>query len=118
MPKRGEIVRQIGDELRQKREALGKLVSLEMGKILAEGVGEVQEFIDICDYATGLSRTINGSVLPSERASHVLMEVWNPLGAVGIITAFNFPAAVFGWNAAISLVCGNVQIWYALFFFN
>jgi len=118
MPKRGEIVRQIGDELRAKKVALGKLVSLEMGKILAEGIGEIQEFIDICDYATGLSRTINGSLLPSERASHVLMEVWNPLGAVGIITAFNFPAAVFGWNAAISLVCGNVQIWCALLFLH
>lgn len=111
MPVRGEIVRQIGDELRKKKEALGKLVSLEMGKILPEGAGEVQEFIDICDYAVGLSRTINGLVYPSERKKHMLMEVWNPLGMVGIITAFNFPCAVFGWNAAISLVAGNTQIW-------
>lgn len=82
-----------------------------MGKILAEGLGEVQEVIDICDYAVGLSRMINGSVLPSERPNHTLMEVWNPLGVIGIVTAFNFPMAVFGWNTAISLVCGNAQIW-------
>jgi len=111
MPVRGEIVRQIGDELRKKKDALGKLISLEMGKINAEGAGEVQEFIDICDYAVGLSRTISGTIYPSERVNHHLMEVWNPLGLVGIITAFNFPCAVFGWNAAISLVCGNTQIW-------
>jgi len=110
-PKRGEIVRQIGDELRANKEKFGKLVSLVMGKILAEGLGEVQEFIDICDYAVGLSRTLNGSVIPSERPQHTMLEVWNPLGLIGIITAFNFPLAVFGWNAAISLVCGNVQIW-------
>lgn len=82
-----------------------------MGKIIAEGVGEVQEFVDICDYATGISRTISGSVLPSERPNHTLMEVWNPIGIVGIITAFNFPMAVIGWNSAISLICGNVNIW-------
>lgn len=82
-----------------------------MGKIIGEGVGEVQEFIDICDFATGLSRTIAGQVLPSERANHTLLEVWNPLGIVGIITAFNFPMAVLSWNAAISLICGNVNIW-------
>ena len=110
-PKRGEIVRQIGDALRAKREALGALVSLEMGKILAEGVGEVQEFIDICDLATGLSRTINGQIIPSERPGHSLLEFWNPLGLVGIITAFNFPCAVYGWNVAISMVCGNVNLW-------
>jgi aldehyde dehydrogenase family 7 protein A1 len=110
-PKRGEIVRQIGDALRAKREALGHLVSLEMGKILAEGIGEVQEFIDICDLAVGLSRSINGKVIPSERPGHTLLEFWNPLGIVGIITAFNFPVAVYGWNVAISLICGNVNIW-------
>lgn len=111
MPKRGEIVRQIGDKLRQNKRALGSLISLEMGKILAEGEGEVQEFIDICDYAAGLSRMIGGQVLPSERADHRLFEMWNPLGPMGIITAFNFPVAVYGWNAAIAMVCGNSMIW-------
>jgi aldehyde dehydrogenase family 7 member A1 len=106
-PKRGEIVRQIGDELRKKRDNLGKLISLEMGKILAEGIGEVQEFIDICDYAVGLSRMFEGKVLPSERAGHVLLENWNPLGCIGIISAFNFPMAVYGWNNAIALICGK-----------
>ncbi|KYQ93194.1 aldehyde dehydrogenase [Tieghemostelium lacteum] len=110
-PKRGEIVRQIGDSLRSKLEPMSKLISLEMGKIYAEAKGEVQEFIDVCDYATGLSRTINGQVIPSERPGHVLLECWNPLGLVGIITAFNFPCAVLGWNAAISMICGNVQLW-------
>lgn len=111
MPLRGEIVRQIGEELRANKDALGRLVSLEMGKILSEGLGEVQEAIDICDFATGLSRTIGGSILPSERPGHFMMERWNPLkGHVGIITAFNFPCAVFFWNAALSLVCGNTQI--------
>jgi aldehyde dehydrogenase family 7 protein A1 len=110
-PKRGEIVRQIGDELRKKRDALGRLVSLEVGKIVPEGVGEVQEFVDICDYATGLSRMINGKVIPSERPDHAMLEVWNPIGPVGIITAFNFPCAVYGWNAAIAMVCGDTCIW-------
>jgi aldehyde dehydrogenase family 7 protein A1 len=110
-PFRGEIVRQIGDELRKYREPLGKLVSLEMGKIQAEGIGEVQEFIDICDYATGLSRMFAGQILPSERSQHVIIEKWNPLGIIGIISAFNFPNAVFGWNAAIALAVGNVAIW-------
>jgi aldehyde dehydrogenase family 7 protein A1 len=110
-PKRGEIVRQIGEALRAKRDALGHLVSLEMGKILAEGIGEVQEFIDICDLAVGLSRSINGKVIPSERPGHTLLEFWNPLGLVGIITAFNFPVAVYGWNVAISMICGNTNIW-------
>jgi aldehyde dehydrogenase family 7 member A1 len=110
-PKRGEIVRQIGDAMRVKREALGHLVSLEMGKILAEGIGEVQEFIDICDLAVGLSRSINGKVIPSERPGHTLLEFWNPLGLVGIISAFNFPVAVYGWNVAISMICGNCNIW-------
>jgi aldehyde dehydrogenase family 7 protein A1 len=110
-PKRGEIVRQIGEALRACKEDLGDLISLEMGKIKAEGAGEVQEIIDICDYAAGLSRMIYGKVIPSERREHVLHETWHPLGTVGIITAFNFPAAVAGWNFALSLVCGNTNIW-------
>lgn len=110
-PKRGEIVRQIGDALREKIEPLGRLISLEMGKILAEGRGEVQEFVDICDYATGLSRKVGGEIMPSERPGHFMMETWNPLGPVGVISAFNFPCAVFGWNCSISLVCGNTNIW-------
>ncbi|XP_046856803.1 alpha-aminoadipic semialdehyde dehydrogenase-like [Xenia sp. Carnegie-2017] len=110
-PHRGEIVRQIGEELRLHKDNLGKLISLENGKIYVEGVGEVQEYIDVCDYSVGLSRMFGGSVFPSERPGHVLMEQWNPVGLVGIITAFNFPIAVFGWNNAISLVCGNVNIW-------
>ena len=111
VPKRGEIVRQIGDSLRRNLDDLGSLVSLEMGKIKAEGVGEVQEFIDICDYAVGLSRMIEGKILPSERSGHVLLENWNPLGPIGVITAFNFPVAVYGWNAAIAMVCGNSLLW-------
>lgn len=110
-PKRGDIVRQMGDALRRYKEPLGKLVSLEMGKILAEGLGEVQEYIDVCDYAVGLSRTIEGKWLPSERPGHVLLEAWNPLGVVGVITAFNFPVAVYGWNSAIALVCGDTLLW-------
>lgn len=110
-PFRGEIVRQIGEAFREKRDLLGKLISLEMGKIYVEGVGEVQEVIDICDYATGLSRCLNGSIIPSERPGHAMWEQWNPLGMIGLITAFNFPCAVFGWNTAISLVCGNCQVW-------
>uniref|UniRef100_A0A2N9HDG0 aldehyde dehydrogenase (NAD(+)) n=1 Tax=Fagus sylvatica TaxID=28930 RepID=A0A2N9HDG0_FAGSY len=110
-PKRGEIVRQIGDALRAKLEFLGRLVSLEMGKILPEGIGEVQEIIDMCDYAVGLSRQLNGSIIPSERPDHMMFEVWNPLGIVGVITAFNFPCAVLGWNACIALVCGNCVVW-------
>ncbi|CAN6478710.1 unnamed protein product [Victoria cruziana] len=110
-PKRGEIVRQIGDALRSKLQHLGRLVSLEMGKILPEGIGEVQEIIDMCDYAVGLSRQLNGSIIPSERPNHMMMEVWNPLGVVGVITAFNFPCAVLGWNACIALVCGNTVVW-------
>lgn len=110
-PKRGEIVRQIGDELRKYIKPLGKLMAIEVGKILAEGVGEVQEYVDICDYATGMSRQLPGQVLPSERPGHFMMEQWHPVGAVGIICAFNFPVAVAGWNAAISMVCGNTHIW-------
>ncbi|XP_036142785.1 putative aldehyde dehydrogenase family 7 member A1 homolog isoform X5 [Monomorium pharaonis] len=111
MPARGDIVRQIGDELRRNLEPLGRLVSLEMGKILPEGIGEVQEFIDICDYAVGLSRTLPGSLFPSERKNHMLLEKWNPLGVVGVISAFNFPIAVYGWNSAIAMVCGNTIVW-------
>ena len=110
-PERGLIVREIGDELRRFKEPLGQLLALEVGKILAEGKGEVQEYIDICDFATGLARQLPGSVMPSERPGHFMMEQWHPLGAIGIIAAFNFPLAVPGWNSAISLVCGNTQIW-------
>jgi aldehyde dehydrogenase family 7 protein A1 len=110
-PKRGEIVRQIGQKLRDNQKDLGALVSLEMGKILSEGMGEVQEFIDMCDLAVGMSRQIPGQMLPSEREDHALIEVWNPLGKIGIISAFNFPSAVHGWNTAVSMICGNTQIW-------
>lgn len=109
-PVRGSIVRQIGDALRKNKEELGVLLSLEMGKIETEALGEVQEFIDICDFACGLSRQLPGHVFPSERRNHTLLENWEPLGTVGIITAFNFPHAVFGWNSAISMVCGNTQV--------
>lgn len=113
MVKRGEIVRQIGNELRLFQAPLAKLVSLEMGKIAAEGEGEVQEYIDIADFAVGLSRQIGGSVFPSERPDHTMMEMWHPLGHIGIITAFNFPVAVFGWNSALAMVCGNTSVWCA-----
>ncbi|XP_017779221.1 PREDICTED: putative aldehyde dehydrogenase family 7 member A1 homolog [Nicrophorus vespilloides] len=110
-PARGEIVRQIGDALRQKLVPLGKLVSIEMGKIVPEGIGEVQEYVDICDYAVGLCRSLSGSIIPSERPGHVLLENWNPLGVVGVISAFNFPVAVYGWNSAIAMVCGDTVLW-------
>ena len=110
-PVRGEIIRQIGIAVKEKKEPLGRLISLEMGKIYSEGQGEVQEFIDICDMATGLSRTIDGKVYPSERPGHFMMEVWNPLGLIGVITAFNFPVAVCGWNTAIALICGDLMVW-------
>nr|KAG5705947.1 hypothetical protein BaRGS_010837 [Batillaria attramentaria] len=110
-PQRGEIVRQMGEALRKKKTLLGKLESLEMGKIVAEGEGEVQEYIDIADYAVGLSRMFAGHVFPSERRGHMLVEQWNPLGTVGVITAFNFPVAVYGWNSCIALVCGNTMLW-------
>ena len=110
-PKRGEIVRQFGNALREKKEDLGMLVSYEMGKSLQEGLGEVQEMIDICDFAVGLSRQLYGLTMHSERPSHRMYEQWHPLGIVGIISAFNFPVAVWSWNAAIALVCGNVCIW-------
>ena len=111
MPARGEIVRQIGDQLRTKKCALGSLISLEVGKIKTEGDGEVQEYIDICDMAVGMSRTISGKVLPSERPDHMILEQWNPVGNVGVISAFNFPCAVSGWNTAIALIAGNTMIW-------
>lgn len=110
-PERGELVRQIGDALRVKLQPLGQLVSLEMGKILPEAIGEVVEYIHVCDLALGLSRTLPGTIFPSERPGHVLIEKWNPLGMIGIITAFNFPVAVFGWNSAIAMVCGDVSVW-------
>ncbi|XP_041976974.1 putative aldehyde dehydrogenase family 7 member A1 homolog [Aricia agestis] len=110
-PSRGEIVRQIGDALREKLQPLGQLVSLEMGKILPEAIGEVVEYIHVCDLALGLSRSLPGTIFPSERPGHVLIEKWNPLGLIGIITAFNFPVAVFGWNSAIAMVCGDTSVW-------
>ena len=110
-PKRGEIVRQFAVALREKKDALGRLVSLEMGKILTEGLGEVQEMIDICDYAVGLSRTLSGPTLQSERPMHRMMEQWHPLGPVGVITAFNFPVAVWAWNCALAFVCGDPVVW-------
>jgi aldehyde dehydrogenase (NAD+) len=110
-PARGEIVRQIGDELRRHKEDLGRLVALEMGKILEEGKGEVQEMIDICDFAVGQSRMLYGKTMPSERPEHRLYEQWHPLGPVGVISAFNFPVAVYAWNAMIAAVCGDVVIW-------
>ena len=110
-PLRGEIVRQIGDAVREKKDALGKLITLEMGKIVSEGLGEVQETIDMCDYACGQSRMIPGHIFPSERENHTIVEMWNPLGIVGVITAFNFPFAVFGWNLTNSMICGNSTLW-------
>ncbi len=110
-PRRGEIVRQIGDALREKKEYLGKLVSYEMGKSLQEGYGEVQEMIDICDFAVGLSRQLYGLTMHSERPGHRMYEQWHPLGIVGIISAFNFPVAVWSWNSMLAWICGNVCIW-------
>jgi aldehyde dehydrogenase (NAD+) len=110
-PKRGEIVRQLGDAFRENKENLGKLVSYEMGKSLQEGLGEVQEIIDICDFAVGLSRQLYGLTMHSERADHRMYEQYHPMGIVGIISAFNFPVAVWSWNAMLAWVCGNVCIW-------
>ena len=110
-PRRGEIVRQIGLALRERVEPLGELVSLEMGKIRAEGIGEIQECIDICDFAVGLSRQLYGMTTHSERPQHRMYEQWHPLGPIGIITAFNFPAAVWAWNAMIAAVCGDTMVW-------
>jgi aldehyde dehydrogenase (NAD+) len=110
-PRRGEFVRILGEELRASKAELGRLVTIETGKILSEGHGEVQEMIDICDFAVGLSRQLYGLTIASERPHHRMMEQWHPLGPVGIITAFNFPVAVWSWNAALALVCGNPVIW-------
>lgn len=110
-PKRGEIVRQFGDKLREHKESLGQLVSLEMGKSLQEGLGEVQEMIDICDFAVGLSRQLHGLTMHSERPGHRMYEQYHPLGLVGIISAFNFPVAVWSWNTALAWICGDVCIW-------
>lgn len=110
-PKRGEFVRQVGDELRKYKNSLGKLVSYEMGKSYQEGLGEVQEMIDICDFATGLSRQLYGLSMHSERPYHRMYEQWHPLGVVGVISAFNFPVAVWSWNAALAWICGNSVIW-------
>jgi aldehyde dehydrogenase (NAD+) len=110
-PRRGELVRLIGEELRAAKEPLARLVTLEAGKIVQEGLGEVQEMIDICDYAVGLSRQLYGLSIASERPKHRMIEQWHPLGVVGVITAFNFPVAVWAWNAALALVCGDPVIW-------
>jgi len=110
-PRRGELVRLLGEELRAAKEALGALVTLEAGKILSEGLGEVQEMIDICDFAVGLSRQLYGLTIASERPGHVMRETWHPIGPCGVISAFNFPVAVWSWNAALALVCGDPVIW-------
>ena len=110
-PRRGELIRLFGEELRRHKDALGALVTLETGKIRAEGVGEVQEMIDICDFAVGLSRQLYGLTMPSERPGHRMAEYWHPMGVVGVISAFNFPVAVWSWNAALALVCGNSVVW-------
>jgi aldehyde dehydrogenase (NAD+) len=110
-PRRGELVRLFGEVLREEKEALGRLVSLEAGKILQEGLGEVQEMIDICDFAVGLSRQLYGLTIATERPGHRMMETWHPLGVVGVISAFNFPVAVWAWNACLAFVCGDAVVW-------
>ena len=110
-PRRGELVRLLGEELRAAKNELGALVTLECGKILQEGLGEVQEMIDICDFATGLSRQLHGLTIASERPGHAMRESWHPMGVTGVITAFNFPVAPWSWNAALALVCGNPVLW-------
>ncbi|WP_313370350.1 aldehyde dehydrogenase family protein [Achromobacter animicus] len=110
-PVRGELIRQFAEELRQNKQALGTLVSLEAGKILTEGLGEVQEMIDICDFAVGLSRQLYGLTIASERPGHRMMETWHPLGVVGVVSAFNFPVAVWSWNFALAVVCGDAVVW-------
>jgi len=110
-PRRGELVRLLGDELRAAKDDLARLVTIEAGKVPSEGAGEVQEMIDICDFAVGLSRQLYGLTIATERPGHRMMEVWHPLGVVGVISAFNFPVAVWAWNAAIALVCGNSVVW-------
>src|SRR5260370_28780296 len=110
-PKRGELVRLFGEELRAAKNALGLLVTIEVGKIASEGEGEVQEMIDICTFAAGLSRQLCGLTIATERRNHRMMETWHPLGVTGVISAFNFPVAVWAWNAALALVCGNPVVW-------
>ena len=110
-PRRGEYVRQIAEVLRAHKEPLGKLVTLEVGKILEEGKGEVQECIDVADFAVGLSRQLYGLTIKSERPQHTMRETWQPLGTVGIITAFNFPVAVWAWNSMLALACGDACLW-------
>ena len=110
-PRRGELVRLLGEELRREKDALGALVTLEAGKIVQEGLGEVQEMIDICDFAVGLSRQLYGLTIASERPGHRMFETWHPLGPIGVITAFNFPVAVWSWNAALALACGDPVVW-------
>src|SRR5215207_2513990 len=110
-PSRGELVRIFGEELREAKTALGRLVSIEVGKIISEGQGEVQEMIDICDFAVGLSRQLYGLTIASERGEHRMMEQWHPAGVVGVISAFNFPVAVWSWNAALAFVCGDSVVW-------
>ena len=110
-PRRGELIRLFGDELRSHKAALGRLVSIEAGKILQEGTGEVQEMVDICDFAVGLSRQLYGLTIASERPGHRMMETWHPLGVVGVVTAFNFPVAVWAWNASLALACGDTLVW-------
>jgi len=110
-PRRGELVRLLGEVLREEKESLGRLVSRECGKILSEGLGEVQEMIDICDFAVGLSRQLYGLTIATERPGHRMMETWHPLGVVGVISAFNFPVAVWAWNACLALVCGDAVLW-------
>jgi aldehyde dehydrogenase (NAD+) len=110
-PRRGELVRRFGEALRRHKEPLGRLVTLECGKILSEGLGEVQEMIDICDFAVGLSRQLHGLTIATERREHRMMETWHPLGVVGVISAFNFPVAVWAWNACLALVCGDSVVW-------
>src|SRR5688572_19281786 len=110
-PRRGELVRLFGEALREEKEALGRLVTLEAGKILQEGLGEVQEMIDICDFAVGLSRQLYGVTIATERPGHRMMETWHPLGPVAVISAFNFPVAVWAWNACLALVCGDSVVW-------
>src|SRR6478736_10334610 len=110
-PQRGAVVRELGEELRANKHDLAVLVSIETGKILSEGLGEVQEMIDICDLAVGLSRQLHGLTIASERPEHRLTETWHPLGPIGVISAFNFPVAVWSWNAALAIVCGDPVVW-------
>ena len=110
-PQRGEVIRLFGEELRRSKQELAKLVTIESGKILQEGLGEVQEMIDICDFAVGLSRQLYGLTMPSERPEHRIQEIWHPLGILGIVTSFNFPVAVWSWNFALATICGNATLW-------